>query len=617
MFRSSPAHGFRTGIPLFMSEHFCTYFDDRYAPKGLAMWRSLKARTPSAVLHVLCLSEPCREILAGLELSDVLLYSLADLEAQDPELLRARENRSLIEYYFTLTPCALLYVLRTRPEIARLTYVDADLFFFADPQPLFDEMGDCAVGLIEHKFPAELAHLEQYGRFNVGWLTFRRDPVAFACLDVWRQQCLEWCYDRLEDNRFAEQKYLDAWPCRFQRVAVIQHKGANVAPWNLNRYPLAKSGETLFVGDQPMLFFHAHGFKPGGPGRPTVLNVETYHVEPTSFLWESVFWPYQNALIDATRQIALPLALSLTSDSLVERQLSAVDADRASRLQAIGTLQKQLEVSEADRAARLDALQTLNREVERIQADGAARLEAIQLLRASLDSSEGDRAARLKDNQALHAALQASEADRAARLQDIQALHAALEASDADRAARLQDVQTLHAALEASGADGAVRLQDIQALHAALEASGADAAARLGDIHALHEALAASEADRAARLTAMHELRDALQASESDRAAQGDVVRNLEKELENSAAERASRLAVIDALQTQLEASQAEGIRLTHLVRDLEHQLAARAAALERMAADLAHARTRLRDIERSRSWRWTQVLRRAGQRGP
>src|SRR5262249_17989444 len=153
-----------------------------------------------------------------------------------------------VEYYFTLTPCLPLHILKTAPDVLRLTYVDADLFFFADPQPIMDEIGDAAIGVIEHRFPDDLVDLERYGRFNVGWLTFRNNATGLRCLEVWGGQCLDWCYDRLESGRFAEQKYLDEWPLRYGSVRIIQHRGANVAPWNLNRFEISVQGNELRVG---------------------------------------------------------------------------------------------------------------------------------------------------------------------------------------------------------------------------------------------------------------------------------------------------------------------------------------------------------------------------------
>jgi hypothetical protein len=494
-----------------MSEHFCTYFDHRYAPKALAMWRSLKQHSVDATLHALCLNDACREIVSGLNLPDVYVYSLASLEAADPALLDARKTRSLVEYYFTLTPCLPLYVFAHHHDIARLTYVDADLFFFADPQPVLDEVGENAVGLIEHRFPNALRDLEKYGRFNVGWLTFRNDSTALGCLEVWREQCLDWCYDRLEPGRFAEQKYLDEWPLRYKSVRVIQHRGANVGPWNLNRFELSAHGNQIRVGGQPMIFFHAHGFQPGSPGRSHVLNLERYGVGETSLLLCSIFEPYEKAVVEATTEIAVPLALALLSDQSREMVLLL-----ETRQAIIEGLRSQLEGSEADRAARLDVINVLQAQLEASDADRVARLDVIRAKQLQLDASEADRAARLSLIQTLQARLAASEADRATRLDLIQTLETRLAASEADRAARLDLIQTLETRLGASEADRAARLDIIQTLQTRLAASEADRAARLDIIQTLQTRLDTNEADRDASRNTIKTLQTQVDSSQAD-----------------------------------------------------------------------------------------------------
>jgi cell division protein FtsB len=404
--------------PAQPAEHFCTYFDHRYAAKGLAMWKSLKKHRPSAALHVLCLDDACQEILAGLQLPDVHLCALKALENDDIDLLRARANRTLVEYYFTLTPCLPLYIFNTRTDITRLTYVDADLFFFADPQPILDELGENVIGVIEHRFPTELADLRKHGRFNVGWLTFRRDPIALACLQSWREQCLDWCYDKLEADRFAEQKYLDDWPNTFGRVRIIEHRGANVAPWNLNRFEISVAGEEVKVGGEPLVFYHAHGFRPKSPGHPRTLNLDTYRVQETPLLLSAIVDPYEQALVEATADLATPLALALLADDQFRDttsllgQLSAIEVDRAARLDVIRRLETQLAASDADRAARLEVIGRLHAALDESNADRAARLDAAQRLQAQLDVSEADRAARLDVIQRLQAELETLAARR-------------------------------------------------------------------------------------------------------------------------------------------------------------------------------------------------------------
>jgi hypothetical protein len=212
--------------------YFCTYFDRHYLPRGLALYRSLREHCPEFRLWVLCMDGDTHSALAQLGLPGVQPIALRDFERDDEPLLSAKQNRSQVEYYFTCTPSLPLYILDRWPEVDLVTYLDADLFFFANPVPLFDELGEGSIAIIGHRFPTYLRSKERYGIYNVSWLTFRRDESSLDCLHWWRERCIEWCYDREEDGRFADQKYLDDWPTRFQNVVVLEHKGANLAPWN-------------------------------------------------------------------------------------------------------------------------------------------------------------------------------------------------------------------------------------------------------------------------------------------------------------------------------------------------------------------------------------------------
>ncbi|MDZ4719424.1 MAG: hypothetical protein SH847_13295 [Roseiflexaceae bacterium] len=241
---------------------FCTYFDIHYLRRGLALYTSLQHLLPNFKLWVLCLDAICYSYLAALKLPNLGLVSLEELERAFPCLLDVKQGRTRIEYYFTCTPFITQYVANNNPNIDMVTYLDADIYFFADPQPIFDEMQEVSIGIIEHRYHESLkAELDPYGIYNVGLVSFRCDTEGLACLQLWCDQCLDWCYDRLEGDRYADQKYLEQWPKKFDHVRVIQHKGANVAPWNFMNYAFRKTAQGVFVDEQPLIFFHFHGFK--------------------------------------------------------------------------------------------------------------------------------------------------------------------------------------------------------------------------------------------------------------------------------------------------------------------------------------------------------------------
>lgn len=282
---------------------FCTYFDRTYLSRGLALHESLLRHCPSSRLWVLCMDDATHEILTRLSPPHLHPIALADFERGDTELLKAKPSRSRIEYYFTCSPSLPLYVLNHHAEVDLITYLDSDLFFFASPEPVFAEMSDRSIAIIEHRYTPHLRHLLPNGIFNVSWLSFRRDERGLACLGWWRERCLEWCYDRVEPTRFADQKYLDTWPAQFEGVVVLQHKGANLAPWNLLNYSLRAGEEGIGVDDQELVFYHFQGLKPFGQAS-WELGLSGYGVRPTRFLKQQIYGPYLRVLAEKERLVS-------------------------------------------------------------------------------------------------------------------------------------------------------------------------------------------------------------------------------------------------------------------------------------------------------------------------
>src|ERR1043165_6886220 len=156
----------------------------------------------------------------------------------------------------------MLHVLENERDAEWVTYLDSDLFFFAPPDPIYDEMGDAAFGIIPHRFSRGLEDQRRFGLDNVGWVSARGRDDGGAVLRWWRERCIEWCYDRVEDDRFADQRYLDRLPGLFERVHVVGHLGANLAPWNFADLRVEWRDETVLVeGRYRLLFFHFHGVK--------------------------------------------------------------------------------------------------------------------------------------------------------------------------------------------------------------------------------------------------------------------------------------------------------------------------------------------------------------------
>lgn len=291
--------------------HYCTYFDRGFLAQGVALWRSLAKHDLDAVLWVLALDDFTAEVLREVGGTRLRVVPLADVEAGDAELAAAKANRTRVEYFFTLSPCWPRWLLAKYGAgaggIERLTYLDADLFFFTSPEPIFSAMDAVSASVVvtAHRFPVWLRHYERHGKFNVGVLAWRNNPAGRACLDDWRARCLEWCFDRLEPTRYADQKYLDAWPERLgPALLVLPHPGVNLAPWNwAGRMITVAADGAVRVEERPLVVFHFARFRPvRGDGWWQSGQLD-YGVMPWG-LRNAIYGPYVRALLAARAEIA-------------------------------------------------------------------------------------------------------------------------------------------------------------------------------------------------------------------------------------------------------------------------------------------------------------------------
>jgi SAM-dependent methyltransferase len=245
-----------------VTREFCTLFDIHYLPRGLVLYRSLERTGADFRLHVFCMDAKTEEMLRRLELPGMTVVPLQELERHDSQLLGVKGDRTQVEYCWTATPAVCLYVLETNPALAEITYVDADLMFFSDPEVLFDEMGGNATMIVPHRYaPEHLWKEPESGIFNVEWLTFRRDEDGLEALQWWHDRCIEWCYFRVEDGKMGDQKYLDDWPERFRRVHVLANPGGGLAPWNVTNHQLGEKDGRIVVDGFPLVFYHYHSLR--------------------------------------------------------------------------------------------------------------------------------------------------------------------------------------------------------------------------------------------------------------------------------------------------------------------------------------------------------------------
>jgi hypothetical protein len=280
-----------------MTLYFATLFDINYLSRGLALHESIRRWHKDFVLFVLCLDEQVQDYFHRNKLPGVEAIAIKELEDDYPELNNVKNTRNYIDYLFTLSPYLPSLVLKKNNSIPFICSLDCDQYFFGNSEFIFEELRDHSILIMPHRFTKQVAHHIVYGKYNVSFQVFKNDEIGNNCLALWRTQCLDWCFDKLETDRFADQKYLETWHSYFgMNVKEIDNIGVGLAPWNLDQKKIYAREGVVYVDDQKLILYHYQGMRFVSK---SLLNsgLAYYKVKPTFSFIRLVLYPIIRALL--------------------------------------------------------------------------------------------------------------------------------------------------------------------------------------------------------------------------------------------------------------------------------------------------------------------------------
>lgn len=237
--------------------YYCTLFDSNYLTRGLTMYNSIVNTGERFTLYVFAFDDLAVEILDKLKLPYMIIISLKTFETE--QLVQIKKERSKGEYCWTCTPFTIKYILDIY-KIEEVTYVDADLYFFEKPEILLQEFRNSGndVMITDHRYTPIYDQSKTSGIYCVQFMTFCNSENSLKVLKWWRDRCAEWCFNRMEDGKFGDQKYLDDWLERFEGIYVLRNIGGGVAPWNVQMYDCIAGPR---VKNQKVVFYHFHALE--------------------------------------------------------------------------------------------------------------------------------------------------------------------------------------------------------------------------------------------------------------------------------------------------------------------------------------------------------------------
>ena len=252
-----------------MSYNFYTFFDKNFFYKGLALYRSLQKTCSDFVLFVLCGDEITFDLLYKMNLNNVKSITLQELEKEDTDLLSIKNTRTHIEYLWTTKASLALFLFKKYPQLETLSYLDADLYFFSDPRPLFDELNNDFILITKSDVSVEYKRLLPQAPYNTQFIIFKNHPESIKVLEWWRKKLIERCYGRPSGILFkrnknmqgADQIYLTNWVNQFRGIHVLQNQKLCLLPLNVNKYNISYKNNNIYADETKIIFYHFHSFE--------------------------------------------------------------------------------------------------------------------------------------------------------------------------------------------------------------------------------------------------------------------------------------------------------------------------------------------------------------------
>lgn len=272
--------------------NFCTLFDSYYLHKGIALYLSLLRQNVDFHLYVMAFDRDSFKALKNLSFDHMTVECMCDYE--DDFFLKLKTERNKAEYCWTCGPFVIHHFL-VNYKLPAITYLDSDLFFIGNPQIAFNEIGDNSVAITEQGVSEESS--KKYGKYCVQFMYFKNDQNSLSALEWWRDACYNWCYQRVEDGKFGDQKYLDYFPQKFKNVYVIKNPGVGIAPWNVHRHKFKNSGLSI-LGEKKYdsVFFHMHGVRVYVHNNELLLDLDHFFIKNEDR--EYFFNPYAELMLE-------------------------------------------------------------------------------------------------------------------------------------------------------------------------------------------------------------------------------------------------------------------------------------------------------------------------------
>ena len=255
-------------IPIAERPVACTIVARNYLAQARAFARSFQKHHPGGTVYVLLVDridgafDPAKEPFITIPVEELGI----------PDFPVWAFKYSILELSTAVKPFLLRFLLTTKGH-DHVMYFDPDILCYAPMTPIFDALEKNAIVLIPHLtdplpedgfLPRQIDILRS-GAYNLGFLAIRKTPLVLNMLEWWHERLKLFCYVRLAEGLFVDQRWMDLVPGLFPDMCVLTDHGCDVAYWNVHCRIFEKRDRSYVVDGVPLRFFHFSGYDPREP----------------------------------------------------------------------------------------------------------------------------------------------------------------------------------------------------------------------------------------------------------------------------------------------------------------------------------------------------------------
>ncbi len=196
------------------------------------------------------------------------------------------------------------YFFRQVEENDAVIYLDPDILVFHRFDELERLLGEKDIVLTPHfttpiqdeKHQQEEDFLNS-GLYNLGFIAIKKTTIGMQLVEWWDKRLMDKGFIRFEKGMFTDQIWINFVPLYFQNTVLLNHKGYNVAYWNLHERRL-KDTKTVISQEReyPLVFYHFSGYNPDHPDE--ISKYQDRYTFTSRQDIEGVFKEYRNRLIE-------------------------------------------------------------------------------------------------------------------------------------------------------------------------------------------------------------------------------------------------------------------------------------------------------------------------------